>query len=224
MTDDRIAELRAIGVLVQKDKNFFTIKIGSCGGTCTSDLLRKVADLADKFGNGSVRATTRQVIEVYNIPKDNVEKALKYMSENEIPNSFSGTRLRTIVACPGDPVCRFSLANTQELAKEIKEQFGRFSGLKTKIKIGITGCRNGCAKPRENCIGLLAIGKGAWEISIGGKMGRNPSLATILKTVQNKEEAFSTIQNILTWLRDNGKEKERLSDLLDRQNNEIPAF
>ncbi len=223
MTDDRITELRSRGVLVQKDSNLFTIKIGSCGGAGNSSLLRRIADLADNFGDGSVRTTTRQVTEVYNIPRDSIEEALVFMEENGIPNSFSGTRLRTVVACPGHPVCRFSIGNTQELAREIKERFSSFSGLKTKIKVAVTGCPNACAKPSANCIGLTASGSDSWDISIGGKMGRQPKLARTRLEKKSREEVFSIIEKLLVWTRDNGQPKERLADLMDRLDGQLPV-
>lgn len=224
MTDERIAELRKTGVLIQKNKDYFTIKIGGCGGASNATLLRKVADLAEKFGDGSIHTTTRQIIDVYNIHKDNVEDAVKYMEENGIPKSISGPCLRSIVACPGDPSCRFSMENTQDLAQEIKARFGNFTGLNTKIKIAVTGCKNACAKPRENCIGLLPLGKGRWEISIGGKMGKKPRLATHTKAADNLDEVFSTIEKVLEWTRDNGNPKERLSDIVVRLESELPSF
>ncbi len=221
MDAKRIQELRGCGVLVQKDKNLFTIKIGSCGGAKSAELLRQVAELADKFGDGSVRTTTRQVLEVYNVPLERVEAALEFMQEKDMPASCSGPRLRSIVACPGDPVCRFSIGNTQRLAEEIKRRFADFSGLKTKIKVAITGCPNSCAKPKENCIGLMARGKDKWELSLGGKMGRKPRLAGFSRIVEGEEKIYQLIEDVLIWARENGQEKERLSDIMQRLNPEF---
>ena len=141
MDEETVARWRAQGVLIQKDKNSFILRMAICGGEVTAGLLRFAAALGDDFG-ASLHLTTRQTIEVQNIPAARVEEALARMAAAGLPQASVGPRLRTIVACPGDPVCRFSAGDTQQLARLIYRQFNNYSGLRTKVKMALTGCRN----------------------------------------------------------------------------------
>ncbi len=216
LTEEQIAELRARGVMLQKDKELFIIRVGFCGGRASPQLLRSCAQLSEEFGDGSIHLTTRQTIELNNIPAARVFDAVERMKELEIPEAVSGSRLRTVVACPGSPICRFNRGNTQQLAQEIWETYKHFDGLSCKVKISVTGCINSCAKPQENDIGFMAAGDGSWKVFVGGKIGRQPDLGENLFDVESHEQALELTGKILNWHRDNGQNKERLATVIKR--------
>lgn len=224
MNDDKLSGLRDNGILVQKDKDHYIVKIAFTGGNATAEKLRSIAVLAEEFGTGEVHCTTRQGIDIHHIHKNNIFPLIERMKELDLPHASSGKRLRSVIACPGMQTCRFGLGDTQKLAQEIKAEFSSFSDLNCKVKLAVTGCPNGCAKPQENCIGIMAQGNNKWKIFLGGKMGRKPRLGKEYQTVETKEKLFKAIRNILNWMKENGMEKERLSDLLIRLNDNLPDF
>ncbi|MDD4447424.1 MAG: 4Fe-4S dicluster domain-containing protein, partial [Methanothrix sp.] len=66
-----------------------------------------------------------------------------------------GPRFRTVTACPGLPVCRRALADSQSFAHRIDRKFsGRL--LPHKFKATVSACPNGCSRPMENEIGFCA--------------------------------------------------------------------
>lgn len=216
MDEAMVARWRDLGVLIQKDKTKFILRMGVTGGTVTPGYLHTAAALADELG-GALHLTTRQTIEIQNLPQERVEEALARMQAAGIPFAYAGPRLRTIVACPGDPVCRFSCGDTQALAAAIRCEHGAFAGLKVKVKISITGCRNGCAKPQENDIGIMAAGKNGYIVFAGGKLGRSPQLGFVVeRSFLDASAVLSFIGRVLIWLRDNGQTKERLADVIAR--------
>ncbi len=147
-------ELKKGGFLRQRQKDNFIVRFRSLAGNLTSEQLRQLADLADKYGKGYVHVTTRQGAEIpwvgindYNDMKGEI-KALG------LNTGTCGPRIRTVVACPGREICQFGLMNSRETAIELDGTFfGREVPMKTKI--AVSGCPNSCAKPQENDIGLV---------------------------------------------------------------------
>lgn len=149
-------ELKKGGFLRQKQKDLFIMRLRTLGGNMTGEQLRKVAELADKYGRGYVHFTTRQGAE---IPWVHVSKFDEMRQEIKAAGLITGTcgpRIRTVVACPGNEICQFGLMNARQMAGHLDENFfGRDVPMKTKI--GITGCPNSCAKPQENDIGFVGV-------------------------------------------------------------------
>ena len=126
MNKEELAVLRSKGVLVEKRKGYFVIRLKVVGGSCSPKFLRNVAELAEHFGDGSVHLTVRQSMEIQHVSEENVHDALVYIDKLGLSLASSGAYLRTIVACPGHPVCRFSKGDTQTLAQMIDSEFSDY--------------------------------------------------------------------------------------------------
>ena len=85
------------------------------------------------------------------------------------------------------------------------------------MKISITGCANSCAKPQENDIGIMAIGKQRYKLFVGGRIGQKPSFAIPLDSYAPNEEAVIRFIGLtLDWLSERGRSKERFSAVIKR--------
>lgn len=147
-------ELKKGGFLKQKQKDNYIIRFRSLAGNLTSDQLRSLADLADKYGKGYVHVTTRQGMEIPWVQINDYNAMKKEINDQNLTTGTCGPRIRTVVACPGEEICNFGIMNSREMALKLdKTFFGREVSMKTKI--GISGCPNSCAKPQENDIGLV---------------------------------------------------------------------
>lgn len=147
------ASLKSGGIIMQKDDNFFAIRLRFPGGCISASQLPKLADVAKKYGQGLVRLTARQGMEIPWIKFKEIEAARRELAEAGLALGPCGPRFRTVTACPGMPICRLALVDCQSLALQIDR---RFSGqlLPHKFKVSISGCPNACSKPLENEIGL----------------------------------------------------------------------
>ena len=56
------AKLKAQGFMPQIQKNNFSMRLHSVGGTVTTSQVRAAADIADKYGEGYLHLTARQGI------------------------------------------------------------------------------------------------------------------------------------------------------------------
>ena len=56
--------LKKGGFMRQKQKGYFSLRIQVVGGNLTSENIRAVADVADKYGKGYVHMTSRQGVKM----------------------------------------------------------------------------------------------------------------------------------------------------------------
>lgn len=89
MQDDR--DLRASLIKEKKEKAFsFMIRVRVPGGVCTPAQWLGIDELADKFGESSLKLTTRQAFQLYGILKKNLKQTMKEIND---------TLLDTLAAC-----------------------------------------------------------------------------------------------------------------------------
>lgn len=149
-------ELKAGGIIGQRQKNLFSIRVKIVGGNVTLAQLRKIADLAETYGKNYVHLTTRQGFEISHVKFEDVERVQEGLKDVDLVLGACGARFRVVVACQGTDICPSALGDTQGLLKILDDRFyGRY--LPHKFKIGISGCPNACAKHNENDLGFMAI-------------------------------------------------------------------
>ncbi len=144
------------GIIMQKDDDFFAVRLRLPGGCISADQLPKIAEVAKKYGRGMIRLTARQGVEIPWIEFKKVEAARRELADAGISLGACGPRFRAVTACPGSPVCRQGIVDSQSFAQQIDK---KFSGqlLPHKFKAAVSGCPNGCSRPLENEIGLCGV-------------------------------------------------------------------
>lgn len=156
------AVLKKGGFMRQKQKNNFSLRLRVVGGNLTAEQLAKVAEVAEKFGDGHVHLTSRQSVEIPFIKLEDIDAVKAALAEGGVQPGVCGPRVRTTTACQGNAVCPSGCIDTYALAKEIDARyFGR--ELPHKFKFGITGCQNNCLKTEENDLGIKGGMKVKWH-------------------------------------------------------------
>ena len=154
------AVLKKGGFMRQKQKNNFSLRLAVVGGNLTSKNLQKIAEVAEKFGDGHVHLTSRQSIEIPFIKLDDIEEVKEELAKGDCKPGVCGPRVRTVTACQGNQVCPSGNIDSNHIAQELdKRYFAR--ELPHKFKFGVTGCQNNCLKAEENDVGI----KGAMTVS-----------------------------------------------------------
>lgn len=150
--------LKSGGIIMQRDVDYFAIRLKVPGGTISADKLPWIAEVAQRYGRGEVRLTARQGIEIPWIRFEKIEAARKELAEAGLELGPCGARFRTVTACPGLPVCKKGLADSQRFGRMIDS---RFSGLPLphKFKATVSACPNACSRPLESDIGFCAMAK-----------------------------------------------------------------
>ncbi len=212
------------GIYKQPQDDLHVARIKLVAGHITTEQLRTLADVADKHARGVIHLTTRQGIEIHDIPEADIEPASEMLATVELHYGGTGNRVRTIIACPGAR-CKQGLINSQEIAGILDERLRGYDGLASKFKIAISGCPNGCTSPQATCIGIMGgqrkdadgVRQEAFVLYVGGKMGRRPMLGQRMPVkVSGRETLADVCASIVEWYRDQAEKKERLANTLER--------
>lgn len=166
MTDPEIdlAAFKKIGMIQQKQKEYFAMRLRAVGGDLTAKQLKKISEIAEKYGKGEVHLSTRQGIEIHNVHHSKLEKARLELEQAGIYMGACGPRVRIIVACPGEATCRWGIIDTKLLAAELDKKYFR-EDTPHKFKLSVTGCPHNCAKATENDIGIMGAILPRWIAS-----------------------------------------------------------
>jgi dissimilatory sulfite reductase (desulfoviridin) alpha/beta subunit len=154
--------LKKGGFMRQKQKNNFSLRLAVVGGTLTAENLKKIAEVAEQYGEGYVHLTSRQGVEIPFIKLQDIEAVKDALAEGGCKPGVCGPRVRTVTACQGSQVCPSGNIDTTDIAKKLDERyFGR--ELPHKFKFGVTGCQNNCLKAEENDVGVKGALNVKWK-------------------------------------------------------------
>lgn len=146
-------DYKRYGFIPQRQQGQLLMRIRNQAGNMTAEGLRKLADLADKFGNGQVHITVRQGIEIPGVKAECFPEALQAILDAGLLPAVCGLRVRPVVCCPGNSSCPYGLVDTKALAKTLDEQYvGK--DVPAKTKFAISGCANACTKPQAHDVGF----------------------------------------------------------------------
>ena len=88
------ATLKKGGFMRQKQKNNFSLRLRTVGGHMSAEQLAKVAEVAEKYGEGYVHLTSRQGVEIPFIKLDQIEEVKNALAEGDVvPGAVSYTHL-----------------------------------------------------------------------------------------------------------------------------------
>jgi len=155
-TIDLVA-LKTGGLIKQKEKDLFVIRLRTPVGKISADELGKISKASKKYGSGMLHFTVRQGIEIQGIKFDDLQKAKDELEADGIRVGACGPRFRVVTACPGEGICPNGLSPSQEIGLSIDEEFyGKEEGLDLphKFKVTVAGCTSCCPKPQENDVGF----------------------------------------------------------------------
>lgn len=147
------AALKSGGFMRQKQKDTFSLRLKVIGGRVTSEQLRTIQAVADKFGSGYVHLTSRQGVEIPFIKLQDIDSVKEELAKGGVVPGVCGPRVRTVTACQAGACCPSGCIDAYEIASDLDSRyFGR--QLPHKFKFGVTGCQNNCLKAEENDFGV----------------------------------------------------------------------
>jgi sulfite reductase (ferredoxin) len=167
-----------VGVHEQQDGRYsvgFAPRVGRTSGT----QLREIADLADRYGVGRVRATVDQKMVIVDVPEDDVAVLVTELEERDLQVRPSAFRRGTI-ACTGIEFCKLAIVETKARgAALIDELERRLPDFDEPIGININGCPNSCSRVQTDDIGFkgqLVTGPDGeqtegFQVHLGGSLG-----------------------------------------------------
>ena len=153
---EQIMDAASRGFLRNRGTDCFSGRIVPRGTVFTAAHFEAMAELARRYGDGRLMATSRQAIEIPHIAYEDLTAAEEFAAAHDLAFGGTGPRVRPITACKGT-TCVYGNTDTLGLAAQIHDTY--YEGwhhvkLPHKFKIGIGGCPNSCIKPSLNDFGV----------------------------------------------------------------------
>jgi sulfite reductase (ferredoxin) len=193
-----------IGITPQRQPGLSSVGASVLRGRVSGDQLEKLADLAEKYGNGQLRTTIMQNILIVNVP--NAETAALVVELNTLGFQVDVSAFwRGAIACTGTEFCKLAITETKGFSKWlVSEMEDRLPGFDQQIKINVTGCTNSCGQHWIADIGLEGKrikkdGKlvDAYHFCVGGAVGKYARTSRPLGYRAAAEDVPDAIERLL---------------------------
>ena len=188
----------------EADHAMVTISVkahGATPGDATSDQMRVMADLAERYGYGELRISHQQNV------------ILPHVHRADLPAVYDGLRaaglatanlglISDIIACPGMDYCALATARSIPIAQQIAL---RFEELKLEHEVGplrlnISGCINACGHHHVGHIGILGLeraGVETYQITLGGDPTERAAIGERTGPGFSAEEIVGAVERIV---------------------------
>src|SRR4051812_46125050 len=132
LQDDR--DLRAERTRKKLEKAFaFMIRVRISGGVLTTQQWRALDRIARVYGNGTMRATTRQTIQLHGVIKSNLKATLKAIDEQLLNTIVACGDVNRNVMCNPNPYQSKAHAAALQLARDISNHLEPHTGAYREI-------------------------------------------------------------------------------------------
>jgi len=195
-------------------------RTGYAPGDLSDQQMEAIADMAEQFSFGELRASHQQNIILPHVPKSAL-LALWRQAKTEGFATANIGYLTDIICCPGGDFCALANAKSLPIADAIQRKFDDADYLYDlgDIDLNISGCMNACSHHHIGHIGILGVdkkGQEFYQVSLGGSQDRDASLAKILGPSFASEQVPDVIQTILDTYVDQRTDEETFLDTYRR--------
>jgi len=173
-----------VGIHPQRQPGLSYVGASVLRGRLTGEQLQAAADLAERFGNGELRATIAQNLIFINVPNHKTGELARELGQ--IGLQVEGSVFwRGAVSCTGTEFCKLAITETKGftrwLVDELEERLPQFD---EQLKLHVTGCPNSCGQHWIADIGIEGKkikheGKltDAYYFCLGGAVGQHAVIA-----------------------------------------------
>jgi sulfite reductase (ferredoxin) len=172
------------GIHAQREPGLSYVGASVLRGRLSGEQLEAAAELAERFGGGSLRATVSQNLVFVDVPTSKTAELARELGQ--IGLHVDGSNFwRGAIACTGTEFCKLAITETKGftrwLVDELEERLPQFD---QQLKLHVTGCPNSCGQHWIADIGLEGKkikheGKltDAFYFCLGGAVGQHAGIA-----------------------------------------------
>ena len=197
---DRVAH---VGVHAQSQPGLFYIGVVTPVGKLEPEQMRGLADLCQRYGNGTIRLTPWQNLIVPDVPEQHLEAAKVELEAMGLFWQASQIRAN-LIACTGNFGCKFALASTKKTALQIADYVEARLDLDAPLNVHVTGCPNSCAQHYIGDVGLMGVKVevgddmvDGYQIFVGGGFGKDAAIGRLMAEDVVAEDAPRVVENML---------------------------
>lgn len=195
---------------IRDGKKTYAITPHLPGGFIKPDLMRKYADVAEKYG-GVMKLTSAQRIMITGLKAEDIESIWEDLGMQ--PALGFANCVRSVKICPGIAFCKRGKQDSIKIGLQLDKLYHK-KEMPSRMKMGVAGCANSCAEVHIKDIGLMATDKG-WDVYVGGSAGSHPRLADQLIQDLDESQALRIIDIIVKYYHKNA-DIERIGQFIDR--------
>jgi sulfite reductase (ferredoxin) len=167
-----------------------------------------------------VRVTARQDLLLVGVAADQVDTVHARIRSHGLPLATDITGLhRLAIACPALPTCGQALGEAErvlpDLIGDLDAQFVRLGLGDLPVRLNMTGCPNGCARPYNAEIGIVGRTKKNYDVFVGGSPGGD-RMATLLRADVPLADITALLTPVLDQFADQRHHDESFGDWTDR--------
>ena len=193
-----------IGITPQRQPGLSSVGASVLNGRLSGDQLQQLAELAERYGSGELRATIMQNILIVNVPNEKAAELVMALNGMGLQVDVSAF-WRGAIACTGTEFCKLAIAETKAFSKWlVGEMEERLPGFDQQIKLHVTGCTNSCGQHWIADIGLEGKkikkdGKmvDAFYFCVGGAVGKYARTARPLGFRAAADEVPNAVERLL---------------------------
>jgi nitrite reductase (NADH) large subunit len=189
---------------IQKDGTFSVVP-RMFGGVTSSDQLRRIADVVDKYRIPTVKVTGGQRIDLLGVRKEDLPKV---WADLGMPSGHAYAKaLRTVKTCVGSEWCRFGVQDSTQMGIDLERAFWKMYA-PHKVKMAVSGCPRNCAESGIKDVGVIGVESG-WEIYVAGNGGIKTEVAQFLCKAKTPQEVLEYAGAFLQLYREEARYLDR---------------
>jgi len=192
-----------VGVHAQTQPGLHYIGLVLPVGRIRSPQARVVAELAERYGSGTLRLTAWQNLLISDIPEADLPAVQAALAEADLASGAHSARAG-LVACTGNRGCKYAAADTKGHALALAEHLESKLELDRPINIHLTGCHHSCAQHFIGDIGLLAtsVTRGqeqveGYHLYVGGGHGEAAAIGREVATDIPHDQLPERLEHLL---------------------------
>ncbi|RZB36003.1 MAG: hypothetical protein SRB2_02601 [Desulfobacteraceae bacterium Eth-SRB2] len=200
------------GAIPQRDNKTYAIAPHIPCGVVTPDLLRRIADVSEKYNAQAIKITGATRIAIVGLAEEHIDQVWDELQLDK--GAAVGLCVRSIRACPGTTFCKIGRQDALGMGMELDRRYhGR--ELPGKFKMAVSGCHLSCAESWVRDIGLIGK-KSGWQVVIGGNVGAEPRIGEEIASGLDDAQALQVVEKIVQHYQENANKNERLGKLINR--------
>ena len=200
------------GAIPQRDNETYAIAPHIPCGLVTPELLRRIADVAEKYNVDAIKITGATRIAIVGLKEEDIDDAWNALNLDK--GAAVGLCIRSIRTCPGNTYCKLGKQDSLKLGLALDEMYHGMQ-LPGKFKMAVSGCHLSCSESWVRDVGLIGKKEG-WDLVIGGNVGANPRIAQECASGLDDDAAQTAIRIVIDYYKANAKKGERLGKMIDR--------
>src|SRR5476649_255740 len=227
--DEKFRSLRlARGIYGQRQPGVQMVRIKLPFGKITFKQLLRIADIADEYASGNLHLTTRQDIQLHYVSLDRTPQLWAELEQDEITlREACGNTVRNVTASATSGIDPLEPFDVSPYAHATFEYFLRnpiCQDMGRKFKISFSSSEADTAFSYIHDIGLIPKlkenGERGFKVLLGGGLGAQPLLASIVEEFLPEDQLIPYIEAIIRvfdrYGERNNRNKARLKYLIQK--------